>query len=179
MPVRFPAISLGSLFLTGAILPLDMRHRRPAAALLFAVAAGVSFLVEGQMAWLSIVKDTCTSEGSLSSGPCALSAAAASWVSWVGIAILLLGYLGFLAPRIERIHVVWGARIMLASLGGYTLLLLVIGSSSFVPASAAQIVMAVLFLPALLLGLVGGAVGLDGESTRPSLPRGSSRTGLG
>lgn len=158
---------VGRLFLADVVPPVAMRNRRPSGAVAFALAAGVAFLVEGLLASLYVVTDACTS--SMPSGPCTLSAAATSWVGWIGVTVLLLG-LGFLAPIIVRIRVVWGSGIILASTGGYTLLLLVIGWANFVPAPAAQVVMGLLFLPAPLLGLVGGALGLSWEPTRPSRP---------
>ena len=140
-----------------------MKTQRPMIASAVSVAAGLAYLLEAL--FVSAYLEPCTSSGPVSPGPCDASVAAVNLLFGVAIAIVLLGSLLLL---FDRSSLIWGAMVIAMSAGGFVLLIIL---SSLNWYSGANFVL--LFLPALLLGVTGGEIGMRWQRVRaPPLPLG-------
>ncbi len=151
-----------------------MKGRQVAVAFVLSLAAGVVFLFDALYATMNLVP--CTSTGPAVPGPCNTSATVIGGVSGLGVALVVLGFLVFIVRAYPRLRLIWSALVISASVGGYALLLVVVILKSYTPALVAVSVLGLLFLPAVLLGVLGGIIGLGlsyPESISPvhTLPR--------
>jgi hypothetical protein len=145
-----------------------MKSRKPTVAFALTVTAGAVYLLDALYATIDLVP--CTSTGPASPGPCNESAAVIGWVSGLGVALVLLGLLVVSVRAYPRLRLVWSVLVIAASAGGYVLLLVVVLLKSYSPAFTAVLGFGLLFLPALLLGALGGTVGLHSMLPEPTSP---------
>ena len=73
----------------------------------------------------------------------------------MGLALLVLSVVVVLDKH-ARGKTVWGVATIGISMAGYAILVVVAAMNNLSPAPWAQILIAILYLPALLLGVVGG-----------------------
>jgi hypothetical protein len=147
-----------------------MKFRRQTTAFGLTVVAGLFYLFDVWVASFSL--EPCTSTGPVSPVPCDDSIVLVSWLSVLALALAFLGVAVIVTSRSARIRSIWGALVVATSVGCYIILLACISLASFSPAILAYYWLGLLFLPGLVLGLLGASVGM-----RPGLPD-TSRPGF-
>ena len=134
-----------------------MKIFRAGSAIVLSLTAGLAYLLEAGFA--SFYLEPCTdlaAFGPVSTATCDVALVVLDLVWALAIVIVLFG---LLILTLHRFSLVWGTIVIMASVGGYSGLLVLVFLTPYSPPLYAQFVFALLFLPALALGVLGGTAG--------------------